>query len=96
MNRVRCLVLNAALGPLDYRVPDGMDPIDTAVPVRQHLDVITSNSTLAAAEIWLAHQPPDQRARVMTRRLNQMKVSRRYDYVAVAISGAAFCSPSRV
>ncbi len=24
MNRVRCLVLNAALGPLDYRVPDGM------------------------------------------------------------------------
>ena len=25
MNRVRCLVFNAALGPLDYRVPDGMD-----------------------------------------------------------------------
>ncbi|QZD92303.1 primosomal protein N' [Qipengyuania xiapuensis] len=25
MNRVRCLVLNAALGPLDYKVPDGMD-----------------------------------------------------------------------
>ena len=24
MNRVRCLVLNAALGPLDYKVPDGM------------------------------------------------------------------------
>lgn len=24
MNRVRCLILNAALGPLDYRVPDGM------------------------------------------------------------------------
>ena len=24
MNRVRCLVLNAALGPLDYRVPEGM------------------------------------------------------------------------
>ncbi|WP_068073025.1 primosomal protein N' [Novosphingobium lentum] len=24
MNRVRCLVFNAALGPLDYRVPDGM------------------------------------------------------------------------
>ncbi len=67
---------------------DGMDPIDTAVPVRQHLDVITSNSTLAAAEIWLAHQPPDQRARVMTRRLNQMKVSRRYDYVVLD------CGPS--
>lgn len=25
MNRVRCLVFNAALGPLDYRVPDGME-----------------------------------------------------------------------
>lgn len=25
MNRVRCLVFNAALGPLDYRVPEGMD-----------------------------------------------------------------------
>lgn len=25
MNRVRCLVLNAALGPLDYRVPGGME-----------------------------------------------------------------------
>ncbi len=25
MNRVRCLVLNAALGPLDYKVPDGME-----------------------------------------------------------------------
>jgi len=24
MNRVRCLVLNAALGPLDYKVPDGI------------------------------------------------------------------------
>ncbi|QZD91114.1 primosomal protein N' [Qipengyuania aurantiaca] len=24
MNRVRCLVLNAALGPLDYKLPDGM------------------------------------------------------------------------
>ena len=24
MNRIRCLVLNAALGPLDYKVPDGM------------------------------------------------------------------------
>ena len=24
MNRVRLLVLNAALGPLDYRVPEGL------------------------------------------------------------------------
>ena len=67
---------------------DAMDPVDCAVPVRQHLDVITSNATLAAAEIWLAHQAPDQRARVMTRRLNQMRVSRRYDYVVLD------CGPS--
>ncbi len=25
MNRVRCLILNAALGPLDYKLPDGME-----------------------------------------------------------------------
>ena len=25
MNRVRCLVLNAALGPLDYKVPKGLE-----------------------------------------------------------------------
>ena len=31
MNRVRCLVFNAALGPLDYRVPDGMDVAPGAV-----------------------------------------------------------------
>src|SRR5881394_3601457 len=30
---------------------DGADPSETSVPVRQHLDVITSDSTLAAAEI---------------------------------------------
>ncbi|UYH53834.1 primosomal protein N' [Qipengyuania sp. SS22] len=31
MNRVRCLVLNAALGPLDYKVPEGMDVAAGAV-----------------------------------------------------------------
>jgi primosomal protein N' (replication factor Y) (superfamily II helicase) len=31
MNRVRCLVFNAALGPLDYRVPEGMDVAPGAV-----------------------------------------------------------------
>lgn len=31
MNRARILVLNAALGPLDYRVPDGMDARPGAV-----------------------------------------------------------------
>jgi chromosome partitioning protein len=67
---------------------DGLDPTDAAVPVRQHLDVITADQTLAAAEIWLARQEPATRSRVMTKRLNLMQVSRRYDYVVVD------CGPS--
>ena len=59
-----------------------------AVPVRKHLDVITSDSTLAAAEIWLARQNTDQRSRILTKRLNLMQVSRRYDYVIID------CGPS--
>ena len=66
----------------------GADPIPAAVPVRKSLDVITSDASLAAAEIWLARQEPDARSRVMTRRLNLMQVSRRYDYVILD------CGPS--
>ncbi len=67
---------------------DKADPVEVAVPVRNSLDVITSDCTLAAAEIWLAHQRPEDRSRIMTRRLNLMRVSRRYDYVVVD------CGPS--
>jgi chromosome partitioning protein len=67
---------------------EGADPTDVSVPVRSSLDVITSDATLAAAEIWLARQNPDTRSRVMTKRLNLMQVSRRYDYVVVD------CGPS--
>jgi chromosome partitioning protein len=67
---------------------DGEDPTDASVPVRGHLDVITSDSTLAAAEIWLARQNPEQRSRIMTKRLNLMQVSRRYDFVIID------CGPS--
>jgi len=67
---------------------EGMDPTEVAVPVRAHLDVITSDCTLAAAEIWLARQAPEHRSRIMTRRLNLMKVSREYDFVIVD------CGPS--
>lgn len=67
---------------------EGTDPSDASVPVRQHLDVITSNATLAAAEIWLARQNPDQRSKIMTKRLHLMQVSRRYDYVIID------CGPS--
>lgn len=66
----------------------GCDPVAAAVPVRKSLDVITSDASLAAAEIWLARQEPDARSRVMTRRLNLMQVSRRYDYVILD------CGPS--
>jgi chromosome partitioning protein len=64
------------------------DPAEAAVPVRKHLDVITSDPSLAAAEIWLARQDGDVRSRVLTRRLNLMQVSRRYDYVVLD------CGPS--
>jgi chromosome partitioning protein len=67
---------------------DGIDPNEVSIPVRQHLDVITADATLAAAEIWLARQSPDHRSRIMTKRLNLMAVSRRYDYVFID------CGPS--
>lgn len=67
---------------------DGADPAETSVPVRQHLDVITSDSTLAAAEIWLARQTTEARSKMLTKRLNMMTVSRRYDYVIID------CGPS--
>src|SRR3982750_16614 len=40
---------------------EGAEPSEVAVPVRKHLDVITSDATLAAAEIWLARQTNEQR-----------------------------------
>jgi chromosome partitioning protein len=67
---------------------EGADPIASAIPVRKGLDVVTSDATLAAAEIWLAHQPPESRARVLATRLNLMKVTRRFAYVILD------CGPS--
>ncbi len=67
---------------------DGVDPTEASVPVRKGLDVITSDATLAAAEIWLARQGPDVRSKMLTKRLNLMQVSRRYDYVIID------CGPS--
>ena len=48
----------------------------------------TADATLAAAEIWLARQNSDQRSRILTKRLNLMQVSRRYEYVIID------CGPS--
>ncbi|MBI4508306.1 MAG: ParA family protein [Deltaproteobacteria bacterium] len=67
---------------------EGADPQVVLVPVRKQLDVITSDATLAAAEIWLARQDPEVRARVMLQRLNLTHVTRRYGYVILD------CGPS--
>jgi chromosome partitioning protein len=67
---------------------ESAEPTEVAVPVRSHLDVITSDATLAAAEIWLARQNSDQRSRVLTKRLNLMQISRRYDFIIID------CGPS--
>lgn len=67
---------------------EGADPAEACVPVRQHLDVITSDTTLAAAEIWLARQSTEARSKMLTKRLTQQQVSRRYDFVIID------CGPS--
>jgi chromosome partitioning protein len=64
------------------------EPLEAVVPVRKSLDVITADATLAAAEIWLAQQEVAERSRILTRRLNLMQVSRRYDFVVID------CGPS--
>src|SRR6478672_7057116 len=53
---------------------DGAEPTDVAVPVRSHLDVITSDATLAAAEIWLARQTTETRSKMLARRTGGMSV----------------------
>jgi len=64
------------------------DPADAVVPVRRSLDVMTSDATLAAAEIWLAQQDAAERPRVLTQRLAVPSISRRYDHVLID------CGPS--
>src|SRR5436190_7625262 len=55
---------------------DSADPTEVAVPVRGKLDVITSDATLAAAEIWLARQNVEARSKMLTTRLSLMQVAR--------------------
>ncbi len=62
MNRARILVLNAALGPLDYRVPDGLDVKPGSVVVaplgpRQVIGIAWEPERLPATEV------PDARLR---------------------------------
>jgi len=67
---------------------EGADPAETAVPVRKHLDVITSDATLAAAEIWLARQSTEARSKMLGKRAGGVAISRHYDYVIID------CGPS--
>ncbi len=67
---------------------DGADPTAASVPVRKHLDVITADATLAAAEIWLARQPTDTRSKMLGKRLHGAALARAYDYILID------CGPS--
>lgn len=73
---------------LYHVIVDGADPADIAVPIRRNLEVITSDPSLAAAEIWLARRDPGERSRILTHRLNRRRVARRFDYVILD------CGPS--
>jgi len=57
----------------------GADVDDVAVPVRKNLDVLTSNETLAAAELLLATKP--NRDRVLRERLGDR--ARGYDSIVI-------------
>jgi chromosome partitioning protein len=65
---------------------EGLPPDEAAVPVRGHLDVITSDATLAAAETWLARRDDRDRSRVLCDRMQGC--DRRYHYVVLD------CAPS--
>ncbi len=62
----------------------GLAPSDAAVPVRDGLDLIASNESLAAAELYLAGR--QNRDRVLARRLEGARAS--YDFIVLD------CSPS--
>ncbi|MCP4444549.1 MAG: ParA family protein [Myxococcales bacterium] len=62
--------------------------LDVVLPVRKNFDVITNSQLLAAAEIWLARQPIEQRSRTLGQRLAIPEISKAYDYVLID------CGPS--
>jgi len=73
---------------LYHVIVESAAPVEVSVRVRKNLDVVTSDATLAAAEIWLARQEPEVRSRLLLQRLNLMKVTRNYAFVILD------CGPS--
>ncbi len=68
---------------------EGANELDEiVVPVRSNLDVITCETSLAAAEIWLARQGGDSRNKILTQRLTRLRVPESYDYIFID------CGPS--
>ena len=64
---------------------EGADVAEVAIPVRGHLDVVTSDRTLAAAEVWLARLD-GARDQVLATRL--ASTAKRYQYIVID------CGPS--
>lgn len=58
---------------------------EAAIPIRNHLDVITTNASLAVAEVWLAQQTTD-RDKILAKRLGS--VHKNYQFVIID------CGPS--
>jgi chromosome partitioning protein len=69
---------------LYHIVVEGADPADCIVPINEHLHVITSNETLASAEIFLARMD-EGRDRILRGRMASIT---NYDYVLLD------CGPS--
>jgi len=67
---------------------EGKNPLDVAVPVRGHLDVITADESLAKAEVWLARQDDAVAAHVLSSRMTAAMVQRSYQYIVID------CGPS--
>jgi chromosome partitioning protein len=70
---------------LYHVIVEGAEVADLAVPVRNQLDVVTADATLAVAEVWLARLDKD-RDRILSQRLGQ--THRRYQYIVLD------CGPS--
>lgn len=69
---------------LYHIVVEGADPASCVVPINDHLDVITSNETLASAEIFLARMD-EGRDRILRGRMASVT---NYDYILLD------CGPS--